>query len=47
MLSFEKDEQLKTQRFILGLEAKIRIIINLHEPDTVQKAVNLAKKELN
>lgn len=41
---YEGNEPMKTQKFILGLDPRIGTIINMHDPDTLLSAYNLAKK---
>lgn len=42
MPTFGKDEKVKTQKFILGLETRLRIAIILHDPIKIQIAFDLA-----
>lgn len=45
MPTFDKDEKLKTQRFILGLGTRLGTAINLHDPMIVQRNFDLPKRE--
>lgn len=45
MPTFEKDERLKIQWFILGLEIMIRNTIKLQDPKSIKKAFDLARRE--
>lgn len=45
MLEYETNEKLKIQKVILGLNHRIRIVINLHQFNILQKAYDMVRKE--
>lgn len=45
MSQYETNEKLKIQKFIFGLNPKIKIMVNLHQFKILQKAYDMAQKE--